>query len=470
VPRSAIISPATDAGEILDGIPVPIAVLDLNLRVKSVNRALETLTGFSREEAAGVPSCHIIRSNLCPTQRCPGQEARAQGEPIRTEGDIINRSRQKIPVRITVALIKDATGAPLGLIETVEDISLLRELHRKVDVTEDFGGLVGQSPEMQKLLRVLPVIAQTDASVLMTGETGTGKDVVAAVLHRLSRRVQGPFIKVNCGALPETLLESELFGHVRGAFTGAVRDKPGRFQLADGGTLYLTELGDLPLPLQVKLLTFLDDREFHPLGGTRSVKADVRLVAATHRDLAAMVRQGTFREDLLFRLNVVRLELPALRERRGDARLLAEYFLHQCSRDLHKPITGFSPQAIEVLTHYPYPGNVRELKNIIEYAAIMCPGEHLEIEHLPDYLINARAPHSEASIPETGRKSDGERVRLSGEIGALPGEGKLDWNEMERRMIAEALLKSRGNRSTAANLLGWGRATLWRKMKRHGLS
>jgi DNA-binding NtrC family response regulator len=249
-----------------------------------------------------------------------------------------------------------------------------------------------------------------------------------------------------------------------------VRDKPGRFQLADGGTLYLTEIGDLPLPLQVKLLTFLDDREFHPLGGTRSVKADVRLIAATHRDLAAMVRQGTFREDLLFRLNVVRLELPALRERQGDARLLAEYFLHQSSRDLHKPVKGFSSQTLEVLARYPYPGNVRELKNIIEYAAIMCPGERLEIEHLPDDLRHARETPSQAGIPEIPQGKDGDRVRLPSGISAAAVEKGLDWKEMERRMIAEALLKSRGNRSTAASMLGWGRATLWRKMKRHGLS
>jgi transcriptional regulator with PAS, ATPase and Fis domain len=247
------------------------------------------MTGFSREEAIGVGCSHIIRNNLC-THQCPAKQALESDRAVHLEGNIINRERQKIPVMIHASLLKDDEGKPLGVIETIEDISLLRQLDKKTQMAHDFGDLVGHSPKMQKLLDILPIISQTDSSVLITGETGTGKDLIASVIHRLSPRAQGPFIKINCGALPETLLESELFGHTRGAFTGAVRDKPGRFQLADGGTLYLTEIGDLPLTLQVKLLTFLDDKEIIPLGGTRSLRADVRLIAATHRDLQAMVR------------------------------------------------------------------------------------------------------------------------------------------------------------------------------------
>jgi PAS domain S-box-containing protein len=458
-----------DANEIIDGIPVGIALLETDLRVQTMNSALEAMTGFGREEAAGVPVHQIVRSNLFLPQMCPEAQALRGEQPVRREGNIINRAREKIPVIINAAPLKDAEGRCIGIIETVEDLSLLRELDKKAPGTEDFRDLVGHSPRMQKLFEVIPVVAQTDSSILVTGETGTGKDLVAAVIHRLSGRARGPFVKVNCGALPETLLESELFGHVRGAFTGAVRDKPGRFQLAATGTIYLTEIGDLPLPLQVKLLTFLDDREFHPLGGTRAVKADVRLIAATHRDLPEMVRQGTFREDLLFRLNVIRLELPPLRSRQGDVKLLMAYFLNQFNKEFHKRIQGLAPEALEILTRYPYPGNVRELKNIIEYAANVCHEGTIRAEHLPDYLreTHPTIPRTD-DHPELAAATPAE-TPLHARGPAAADAGKLDWREMERRMISRALLESKGNRSQAAKLLGWGRSTLWRKMKQHDL-
>ena len=454
--------------EVIDCIPVGVAVLDTNLRLQAMNRALEAMTGFSREEAIGVGCSHIIRNNLC-TQQCPAKQAMESDRAVHLEGNIINRERQKIPVMIHASVLKNDEGQPLGVIETIEDISLLRQLDKKTQITHDFGDLVGHSPKMHKLLDILPIISQTDSSVLITGETGTGKDLIASVIHRLSPRMQGPFIKINCGALPETLLESELFGHMRGAFTGAVRDKPGRFQLADGGTLYLTEIGDLPLTLQVKLLTFLDDKEIIPLGGTRSARADVRLVAATHRDLQAMVRQRNFREDLLFRLNVVRLEVPPLREREGDIRLLMEYFLNKFNKQFQKKIRTFSPEAIDILRRYPYPGNVRELGNMVEYATNVCHETIIKPEHLPDYL---GGPWDEPLQPEV-RADGGERDAYPGledeKIGKKLPDNRLNWREMERRLISEALLKSRGNRTKAAKLLGWGRSTLWRKMKQHKL-
>jgi two-component system response regulator AtoC len=454
--------------DIIDCIPVGVAVLDTSLRIQAMNRALEAMTGFSREEAIGVGCSHIIRNNLC-TQQCPVKQALESDRAVHLEGNIINRERQKIPVMIHASVLKDDDGQPLGVLETIEDISLLRQLDKKSQIAHDFGDLVGHSPKMQKLFDILPIISQTDSSVLITGETGTGKDLIASVIHRLSPRAQGPFIKINCGALPETLLESELFGHTRGAFTGAVRDKPGRFQLADGGTLYLTEIGDLPLTLQVKLLTFLDDKEIIPLGGTRSARADVRLIAATHRDLQAMVRQRNFREDLLFRLNVVRLEVPPLREREGDIRLLMEYFLNKFNKQFQKKIRTFSPEAIEILRRYPYPGNVRELGNMVEYATNVCHETMIRPDHLPDYLGRA---WDEPLLPKAG-VTGGERDRYPGladeEMRTRVADDRLNWREMERRMISEALLQSRGNRSKAARLLGWGRSTLWRKMKQHNL-
>ena len=454
--------------EVIDCIPVGVAVLDPKLRLQSINRALEAMTGFSREEAIGVGCSHIIRNNLC-THQCPAKQALESDRAVHLEGNIINRERQKIPVMIHASVLKDDAGQALAVIETIEDISLLRQLDKKTQIIHDFSDLVGHSPKMQKLLDIVPIISQTDSSVLITGETGTGKDLIASVIHRVSPRAPGPFIKINCGALPETLLESELFGHTRGAFTGAVRDKPGRFQLADGGTLYLTEIGDLPLTLQVKLLTFLDDKEIIPLGGTRSARADVRLIAATHRDLQTMVRQGNFREDLLFRLNVVRLEVPPLRERQGDIRLLMEYFLNKFNKQFQKKIRGFSPEVIEILRGYPYPGNVRELGNMVEYATNVCHETIIKPEHLPDYLGGSWDESLHPEIMAAGGERGGRPEMVDERLGKGFADTRLNWREMERRMIFEALLKSRGNRTKAAKLLGWGRSTLWRKMKQHKL-
>ena len=454
--------------EIIDGIPVGVAILDTNLQMVDMNKALEAMTGFSREEAAGVPCQYVLRCNLY-LKRCPAKEALESDQTVRVEGDIINRARKKIPVIINVSPLKTASGEPVGVIETVEDISLVRELDKKIRTSHDFGDLLGHSPKMQKVFDLLPVIAQTDSSVLITGETGTGKDLTATVIHQLSRRAHGTFIKVNCGALPETLLESELFGHTRGAFTGAVRDKPGRFQLAHNGTMLLTEIGDLHLALQIKLLTVLDDKEIYPVGGTRPVKTDVRLIAATHRDLHEMVRQGTFREDLLFRLNVVRIDVPPLRERGEDVRLLMAHFLGHFREEFKKDIKDFSSKALEILTRYPYPGNVRELKNIVEYATNVCPDGTIQLEHLPEYLkglsLDMTAPHLTAKLESKAREMAAPEERFMWGL----ADQILDWRQMERRMISEALLQTRGNRTKAAMLLGWGRSTLWRKMKQYDL-
>ena len=458
---------ALDISEVVDHVPVGIGILGVDLKFELMNKALEILAGVGREEAIGVPCQYIMRSNLC-VKKCPAKEVLRTGQTVRTEGDIINRARQKVPVMMTMSPLKDAGGRIIGLIEAVEDLSLVRELDKQIHTARDFGDMVGSSPRMQKVFDILPAIAQTGSSVLITGETGTGKDLIAAVIHRLSRRAQGPFIKVNCGALPVNLLESELFGHKRGAFTGAVRDKPGRFQLAESGTIYLTEIGDLYLPLQVKLLTVLDDKEVYPVGATKSVKADVRVIAATHRDLETMVKRGEFREDLLFRLNVVRIDVPPLRERGEDIRLLMEHFLNHFKKEFQKDIKGFSKKAIDVLIRYPCPGNVRELKNIVEYAANMCHQGTIQVEHLPGYLRDQplRAATSDvASKIEEKVQAEREETHLPGEAGQV-----VDWKQMERRMIAEALLQARGNRSRAAKFLGWGRSTLWRKMKQYGLA
>jgi transcriptional regulator with PAS, ATPase and Fis domain len=388
------------------------------------------------------------------------------------ETDLINRDRKIIPVRLTFAPIFNIHHQLIGYLETIEDLRLLKEYDEKASHAYSFGDILGKSYQMEKLFRILPVIAQSDSSVLITGETGTGKDMLAESLHQASDRAKGPFVKINCGALPETLLESELFGHTKGAFTGAVENKQGRFHLAHTGTLYLTEIGDLPLPLQVKLLTFLDDRVVYPLGSTKGFAADVRIMAATHRDLEQMVRQGRFRQDLFFRLNVLQLHVPPLREREGDVRLLLDYFLNLFNQKLQRAISGYSTRALKILLAYDYPGNVRELRNIVEYAVNICQDSKIFPAHLPAYLVESRPaegrpePNSsqQASPPEYQPNPAQSPAQIPA---AVPEEA--NWPRAEKRIIMDALHKAKGNRSRAAALIGWSRSTLWRKMKLYGI-
>ena len=448
-----------DLRSLIDQIPMGVVLLDPDRRIVMMNRALEALTGFSQEEAAGLPCYHILRHRLC-LKACPALDMQVDSQSESAQSDLINRDRMLVPVSITLAPLKNASGSLTGFLETVEDLRPIRELGANIYHAYSFADLVGRSPQMEKLFQILPALAQNDSSILITGETGTGKDRLAEAIHQASGRAKGHFIKVNCGAFPETLLESELFGHQKGAFTGAVENKPGRFRLAHGGTLYLTEIGDLPLPLQVKLLTFLDDQVVYPLGSSKGFQANVRVIAATHRNLEQMVREGSFRADLLFRLNVVRIQIPPLREREGDVRLLLDHFLNTLNSRLGKNISGFSKKALEILKVYPYPGNVRELQNIIEYAVNICQERQILPHHLPAYL-------TESPVDATAERPPS--LKRSGPEFLKPVQAEQTWNEMERRMIMEALAKAGGRRNRAAELMGWGRSTLWRKMKQYGI-
>jgi two-component system, NtrC family, response regulator AtoC len=446
---------------VLDEIPVGVVVFGPDRRVMLVNRPLEALTGFSADEALGVPCQYILRSNLC-CHGCQLGEVKKKGEQVCSEANIVNKNRQKIPIRLTVAPILTVDGEPVAFIESVEDLRSSQASMDRVGESLLVGKLVGVSQAMERVLKIIPIVGQTDSSVLITGETGTGKDVVAEAIHQASSRAKGPFIKINCGALPEALLESELFGHQKGAFTGAIENKPGRFRLAHNGTVYLTEIGDLPLSLQVKLLSFLDDKVVYPLGSTRGHHVDVRVIAATHRNLEEMVREGRFREDLLFRLNVVRLHLPRLSKRGDDTKMLMDHFLQTFNVRFSKHISGFSPDARHLLLAYPFPGNVRELRNIVEYAVNVCPGDRVQLHHLPAYIVD-------------GEQSEFE-PRVFQDNGIRPTPIPVDhdsveatWADAERRMIMDALLKAQGRKSIAAENLGWCRSTLWRKLKRHGI-
>lgn len=464
--KSAIICKA-DLLRVLDGVPHGIAVLDKKNRILGINRFLGGLTGYSDEEARGIYFDYILRSNL-RRKGNPLQCVVKTGESITTEGNIINRRRQNIPIRFTISPIKDSSGKLLGMVLTLEDISILEDLGRKIHGLSGLEGIIGHSPKMQEIFDLVPVISQTDASALITGETGTGKDLLAYAIHQASKRSRYPFIKVNCSALPESLLESELFGYMRGAFTGANTDKPGMFRLAHGGTIYLTEIGDMPLPLQAKLLTVLDDKEFFPLGSSKKVKVNARVIASTHRDLKEFIRQGRFREDLFFRLNVLRVHLPPLRKRDGDVRLLIDHLLNVFNSNLKKSIKGLDQKALNIMLSYYYPGNVRELRNILEYAVTICHGNTIRSEHLPKYMFlsKEKGPSSNDQNQESEKNVSRLDINLESPSEA---SGSMSWVSVEKRMIMEALMKTGGKRGRAAELLGWGRSTLWRKIKQYGL-
>nr|WP_319777888.1 sigma 54-interacting transcriptional regulator [Maridesulfovibrio sp.] len=445
--------------DLLNEVPIGIAVLDIEGRVKLVNRAWQTITGADPVGMQGL-KCYLgLRCDYC-FKGCPVMADKADFQAVSVDADIIDRTRTKVPIRLTLSPFVNSDNIISGYVETIQDIRQVAELSSSASKAYSLGGLIGTSPEMVKIFSMVPSIAATDSSVLITGETGTGKDVLAEAIHNASDRAGAPFIKVNCGALPETLLESELFGHVKGAFTGANEDRPGRIKLAHNGSFFLTEIGDLPLPLQVKLLSFLDDKVIHPLGSSRGFNADVRVIVATHRDLKKMVQDKTFRADLLFRLNVVHLHLPPLRERGDDILLLKNHFLMEYCNKFNKKIKGFTKKSAKILSAYRYPGNVRELSNIVEYAVNFCDRDIIGSNHLPAYLTEQDILRP---VAESTHASQEREVPLE-------YSSARNWDDAEKHMIMDALVKCGGRKGEASSLLGWSRSTFWRKMKKHSIS
>jgi DNA-binding NtrC family response regulator len=326
-----------------------------------------------------------------------------------------------------------------------------RQLHERLDHKYGVSSLIGDSPALSEILDIVKQVAPTRTTVLITGESGTGKEVVAKTLHQLSPRSRGPWIAVHCAGLPAALLESELFGHEKGAFTGAHERRQGRVELAQGGTLFLDEIGEIDATTQVKLLRFLGERTFERLGSGKTLTADVRIVAATNKDLAAMVKAGTFREDLFFRLSVVPIHLPPLRERVSDIPALASTFVREFAQENDRPIQGIDTDAMEALLKHRWPGNVRELRTAMEHAVVLCRGQHITLRDLPATL---RTPPAESALRETREQID---------------TGKITWREAERQLVIHAIEQSQGNRTEAAKRLGISRRTLHRKIHQFGL-
>jgi len=428
---------------ILESISDGVFTVDRDWRITSFNRAAEAITGISRSEAIGRQCYEVLRASICESE-CALRRTIESGQPIVNKAIyILNARSERVPVSISTALLKDEKGKVIGGVETFRDLSLVEELRKELNKHHTFADIISKNPRMQEIFDILPEVAESQSTVLIEGESGTGKELLARAIHNLSPRSKKPLVTVNCAALPETLLESELFGYKAGAFTGAGKDKPGRFALAEGGTLFLDEIGDVSPALQIRLLRFLQERTYEPLGGTESLKANVRILTATNKNLQDLVEKGLFRQDLYYRINVVKLKLPPLRERREDIPLLIEHFIRRFNRLRGKNITGVAPEVLNILMNHDYPGNIRELENIIEHSFVLCRENLIQPQHLPDYL----RPRKE--IPETS-------------VG-------LTLEELEKRFIREALIRNNWNRTITAKELGIHKTTLWRKMKKLGL-
>ena len=434
----------TDA--ILESISDGVFTVDCDWRVTSFNRAAEEITGVLRAEAVGRLCSDVFRASLCEGG-CPLRRSRETGQPVVNESAfIVDADGQRIPISIGAAVLRDASGAVIGGAETFRDLSLIEALRAELEGRVQLGALVSRSRAMQAVFDLVEAVSHSAATVLVQGETGTGKELIARAIHDLGPRASGPFVAVNCGAFPDTLLESELFGHTAGAFTGAGKRREGRFAAAEGGTLLLDEIGETSPAMQVKLLRVLQERSYEPLGSSRPVRADVRVLAATNRDLTTEVKRGSFREDLYYRIRVVEVRLPPLRERREDIPLLVERFVARFNRLQDRSVTGIDPTALSLLAAHDWPGNVRELENIVERAFILCGDGPIEARHLP-----------------------GE---LTGPVGHRPG-GPLTLDEAvrdaARRQILDAVRRNGNSRLAAARELGIHKSTLFRKVAELGI-
>lgn len=436
--KQHILSPQTET--ILDSIADGVFTVDLDWRITSFNRAAEEITGVSASDAIGRPCCEVFRANVCEST-CVLKFTMETRKPIVNKPVAILRADgREIPISVSTALLKNASGHTIGGVETFRDLSLVETLRKEIGRQYRFQDIVSKSPAMLDLFAILPEVARSESTVLIQGESGTGKELLSRAVHSLSSRAAGPFVAINCGALPDTLLESELFGHVAGAFTDARKNRAGRFAQAEGGTLFLDEIGDVSPALQVRLLRVLEERTYEPLGSSKTVTANVRIVAASNRDLAQLVAEGSFRKDLYYRINVVKLELPTLARRKEDIPLLAEHFIARLNKLRNKNILGLSHEALAVFMRHNWPGNIRELENVIEYAFILCRGGLIQPAFLPEYL------HAHACV--------------------LPDSGGLSLRDNEARAIRDALDRNQWRRMATARELGIDKNTLRRKMKR----
>jgi two-component system response regulator HydG len=440
---------------VVDSIQDGVMIVDPDGTIVSVNRAFEEITGYSRIEILG-KACTILKCSSCEIAReepgCHWCVMFRKGNLSKQRCTLIRKDGRTVTILKNASVIKDSDGTVTGAVETMTDISDLvsketqiENFRRELTAEDRFHGMIGVSAAMRRVFDLVENAAQSDAPVIIYGQSGTGKELVARAIHESGQRQHQPYVKVNCAALNESLLESELFGHVKGAFTGAYREREGRFEAADKGDIFLDEIGDLPLSTQVKLLRVLEEKVVERVGDNRPITVDVRIISATHRNLTRLIEQGAFREDFFYRINVIPIWMPPLRERVEDIPLLAESFFRRIQMKSGKPVEGISQAALDVLMAYDWPGNIRELKSAFEYAFVACRQHSIEPAHLPAHVTAAR-------------KAEPASVQVPASL-----------EEVKRQRLIKALRETGGNQSEAARRLKISRTSVWSQMKRFGL-
>jgi len=440
---------------VVDLIPDGVMIVDVNGALVSVNQAMTDITGYSQEELLGRP-CTVLECSSC--KKVYDQTGKhwcrlfSLGDVKMQRAIMICKDGSTRHVMKNASVLKENEQV-IGAVETVTDITELIEKESQIEAYRrelqseyTFEGMVGVSTTMRRVFNLISNVAESDAPALIIGESGTGKELVARAIHEKSVRKEKPYVQINCAALNESVLESELFGHVKGAFTGAYQNREGRFEAANGGDIFLDEIGDLPQSIQVKLLRVLEEKVIERVGDNRSIPVDVRIITATNRNLKKLVESGAFRADFYYRINVLPIEIPPLRDRTEDIPVLAEMFFNHVQLKSNKPVKGISPEAMDALARYSWPGNVRELKSAFEYAFVACMEDSIKVEHLPPDVTQVKGG------PQTVKAT------------------ALSLDERKRLELLAALEKAKGNKSEAARILGVSRVTVWNQMHRYNIS
>ena len=434
---------------ILNNLDIGILTVTRGNLISFFNTMAESISGYNRREVLGKPLSTVLGNETGRSVSLMEHCIETGKSRSNNKSWITTKGGDHIPIRANYMTLRNDHGKIVGGLATVQDLSLIDHLSRAITKRYTFADMVGKDPSMQKIFEIIPVISASEATVLIEGPTGTGKDLLARVIHNNSKRKKKSMVKVNCAALPDNLLESEMFGYAKGAFTGADKDKPGRFQEADGGTIFLDEIGDLPLSLQAKLLRVLEDKEFYPLGSRKTTKVNVRIIAATNQGLQKLVKEKRFREDLFYRLNVIRMELPPLQHRKGDLPLLIDHIAKSLGARKKIGPVRIAEDAMETLLNHDYPGNIRELENILEHAIIICEEELIERRHLPLSLQKSVGEPASSAVPSADA---GDMPRFS-----------------EREHLLQTLMRHHWHRGETARELSIDRTTLWRKMKKYNI-
>lgn len=430
---------------ILENITEGVFTIDQNRHITSFNKAAESIIGIKAKEAVGMPCFDVFHASICEHE-CALCHTMETGQPIIGKTIyIINSKGEQVPISVSTALLRDESEKIIGGVETFRDLTIVNKLRKELEARYTFADIISKNSEMKRIFSTLPQIAESGSTVLIQGVSGSGKELFARVIHNLSKRKHKKMVTVNCGALPDTLLESELFGYKAGAFTDAKKDKKGRFAEAEGGTIFLDEIGDISAAFQIRLLRVLQEKVYQPLGSNENIRADVRVITATNKDLTELVARGVFRDDLYYRINIMKIVLPPLKKRREDIPLLIKHFISKFNNISGKNIEAVSPQVMEHLMRHHFPGNVRELENIIEHAFVLCRERIIQLEHLPAEITQ----HEESITEFTNIKSSIEEVQAN--------------------LILEALERNNWNRLAAAADLGIHKATLFRRIKQYGL-